>query len=135
MSALSPPLQLGDSFLMPKPGYSTEHLWLLMTTPHPQSTVAIMVNITTRRQHSDLTNILSVGDHPFISRPSIVYYADARDVNTGVLAAAIQANVARLHQPFTQAVLVKIQAGIVLSPFTPRKIKALFLAEQMAGRT
>jgi hypothetical protein len=93
-----------------------------------------MVNVTTRRPHSDTTTIINVGDHPFISRPSIVYYADARDVDTVVLAAAIQAKVARRHQPFTQPVLARIQAGIGLSPFTPRKLKALFLAEQMAGR-
>jgi hypothetical protein len=127
-------LQLGDSFLMRKPGHSSEHLWLLVTKPHPQTGVAIMVNVTTRRPHSDTTTILSVGDHPFISRPSVVYYADAREVDTANLALAIQCHAARLHQPFTQHVLAKIQPGIVSSPYTPRKIKTLFLAEQAAGR-
>jgi len=80
------PLQLGDSFLIRKPGHSTEHLWLLVTEPNPETGAAIMVNVTTRRRHSDTTTILSVGDHPFLSRPSVVYYADAREVDTANLA-------------------------------------------------
>ena len=35
---------LGDSFMLPKPGQDTEHLWVLITKPHPANHEAIMVN-------------------------------------------------------------------------------------------
>ena len=37
--------ELGDSLMLPKPGHTTEHLWVLITRPHPQTWDAIMVNV------------------------------------------------------------------------------------------
>ena len=64
---------LGDSFMLPKPGQDTEHLWVLITRPHPQTRVAIMVNVTTQRPHSDTTTILPAGEHPFVQKPSVIF--------------------------------------------------------------
>ncbi len=63
---------LGDSWMLPKPGQETEHLWVLITRPDPTTREAIMVNVTTQRPHSDTTTVLNRGDHPFIQRPSVV---------------------------------------------------------------
>jgi hypothetical protein len=48
-----------------------------------------MVNLTTKRPHSDVTTVLNRGDHPFIQRPSVVMYSDARTVNTILLDQAV----------------------------------------------
>jgi hypothetical protein len=69
---------LGGSFMLPKPGQDAEHLWVLITGPDPATHEAIMVNITTQRPHSDTSTMLNSGDHPFIQRPSVVFYSDAR---------------------------------------------------------
>jgi hypothetical protein len=82
--------ELGDSFMLPKPGHDTEHLWVLITNPDPESYEAIMVNITTQRPHSDKTTVLDSGEHPFIKQPSVVFYSDARTVDTRLLDAAVQ---------------------------------------------
>jgi hypothetical protein len=63
---------LGDSWMLPKPGQETEHLWVLITRPDPASREAIMINVTTQRPHSDTTTVLNRGEHPFIQRPSVV---------------------------------------------------------------
>jgi hypothetical protein len=78
---------LGDSFMLPRPGQDTEHLWVLITRPNPATHEAIMVNVTTQRPHSDTTAILKVGEHPFIKQPSVVFYSDARTVAPTVPAA------------------------------------------------
>lgn len=80
---------LGDSFMLPKPGHETEHLWVLNTKPDPATHEAIMVSVTTQRPHSDTTTILHVGDHPFVRKPSVIHYADARVVDTRLLAAVV----------------------------------------------
>ena len=73
---------LGDTFVLPKPGQETEHLWVLITNPDPVTHEALMVNVTTQRPHSDTTTILNVGDHQFVQKPSVIFYADARAVDT-----------------------------------------------------
>ncbi|MEI8309896.1 MAG: hypothetical protein WCH98_03980 [Verrucomicrobiota bacterium] len=124
---------LGDTFILPKPGQDTEHLWVLITQADPVTGEGIMVNITTQRPHSDTTTILGAGEHPFIRKPSVVFYADARMVGTELLDRAIQSGSYRANAPFAASVLARIQAGIALSPMTPRKIKAAFAAATAAG--
>lgn len=117
---------LGDSFVLPKPGQETEHLWVLITQPNPQTHEAIMVNVTSLRPHSDTTTILNPGDHPFIRKPSVIFYADARMVDTRLLDAAVQRGAYHTHSAFQPAVIARIHAGLTTSAFTPKKIKAAY---------
>jgi len=117
---------LGDSFMLPKQGQDTEPLWVLITKSNPASGEAIMVNITTQRPHSDSTTILQRGDHPFIQKPSVVFYADARLVPVSLLDKAIQSGSYWSHAPLEANVLARIQAGITQSPMTPKKIKTAY---------
>ena len=127
--------RLGDSFLLPKPGRETEHLWVLITNPDPVTHEAIMVNVTTQRPHSDTTTILNAGDHPFVQKPSVIFYADARTVDTRLLDAAVQRGACGNNAALQPAVLHKIQAGVAASPLTPRKIKTAYAAYAAAGLT
>ena len=126
---------LGDSFMLPKPGHETEHLWVLITNPDPATHGAIMVNVTTQRPHSDTTTILNAGDHPFVKKPSVIFYADARVVDTRLLDAAVKRGAYAGHATFQPAVIAKIQAGVAASPFTAKKIKTAFAAFVAAGLT
>jgi hypothetical protein len=113
------PLRLGDSFLMKKPPSIIDHQWVLVTDPQPQTGTAIVVNVTSKQSYSDQTTVLVVGDHPFIIRPSIVYYVDAREMDVAKVELAIKMGAATSHLPYTQTILAKIQAGILSSPETP----------------
>ncbi len=126
---------LGDSFMLPKPGQETEHLWVLITNPDPVTKEAIMVNVTTQRPHSDTTTILNVGDHPFIQKPSVIFYADTRMVNTGLLDDAVTRGACQTHAAFQEPVIRRIQSGVAASPLTPRKIKTAYAAYADAGLT
>lgn len=126
---------LGDSFMLPKPGQDIEHLWVLITRPDPQTHEAIMVNVTTQRPHSDVTTILQPGDHPFIQRPSVVFYADARMVDVRLLDQILARGGGRPHAPVAPAVLQRIQTGVARSPFTSRKLKEAFGRAVASART
>ena len=127
--------ELGDSFMLPKPGQTAEHLWVLITRPDPQTFEAIMVNVTTQRPHSDTTTILHPGDHPFVQKPSVIFYADARIADTRLLDKALQHGAYHRHAVFEAAVMARIQAGVAASPFTPKKIKTAYAAYASAGLT
>lgn len=127
--------ELGDSLMLPKPGHPTEHLWVLATRPHPETGEAILVNVTTLRPHSDTTTILNPGDHPFVKKPSVVFYADARIVDTSLVDNGLRRGQFRPHDRFRPEVLARVQAGLAASPFTPKKIKAAHAAFAAAGLT
>lgn len=126
---------LGDTFMLPKPGVEKEHLWALVTAPDPVTGEAIMVNLTTQHPHSDTTTILQPGEHPFVDRPTVVFYADARIVKESLLDAGLAQGVGRAHVSLSKTVLVRIQAGLLTSPFTPMKIKSAFATAQAKGLT
>ena len=69
-------LNPGSTFLLPKPG-QVEHLWIVLTKPNKDGR-AVCVNITSWTFDSDETVILVPGDHPFITKKSVVHYEDAR---------------------------------------------------------
>lgn len=123
----------GDTFILPKPGGAKEHLWALVTAPDPQTGEAIMVNLTTQRPHSDSTTILQPGEHPFVVRPTVVFYADARLVEVRLLENGLRQGIGRKHERLSAEILHRIQVGLLVSPFTPEKIKRAFSEAQAKG--
>ncbi len=126
---------LGDTFLLPKPGEDIEHLWVLVTAPDPGTHQAIMVNVTTQRPHSDVTTVLNLDDHPFIHKPSVIFYADARMVDARLLDQLVAQGQFKSHASVERAVMTRIQNGLEQSRFTPNKIKRAFAGAAKAGLT
>ena len=126
-------LTVGDTVMLPKPGHEKEHLWALITAPDPESGDAIMVNLTTQRPHSDTTTIIQPGEHPFVDRPTIVFYADARTVNVNALEGALRQGVVRQHTALSAELLQRIQKGLFVSRFTPNKIETAFKIAREKG--
>ena len=85
-----------------------------------------MVNATTLRSHSDTTVILKKGDHPYIVHDSVVFYADARIVDSRQIEAGIKAGLFPQLAACSAALLKSVQAGLVQSPFTPNKVIDFF---------
>lgn len=78
-------LVCGDAILMPTPGVTSLHLWIIITEPSKDSGTAVIVSITTRRAHSDLTLIVKPCDHPWIKHDSVVVFSDASIIDTIIL--------------------------------------------------
>ena len=119
-------LQLGDTFLLPKRANHTEHLWIVITRPDPETGAAVCVNVTTRQSYSESTVVLKIGDHPFITRESVVYYSDARRLNLRELEEALKGShsfVCQQREPCGGALLQKIQEGLLASCLVKREIK------------
>src|SRR5438552_4605002 len=126
-------LTIGDTVMLPKPGYEKEHLWALITSPDPESGDAIMVNLTTQRPHSDTTTIIQPGEHPFVDRPTVVFYADARIVDVKILEEGLHHGPVRQHAALSPELLRRIQDGLFASRFTPEKIQDAFKQARQNG--
>ena len=125
---------LGDTIILPKPGAEKEHLWVVITNPDPIAGEVIMVNLTTQRPHSETTTILLPGEHPFIDRPTVAFYHDARLAKAVLLDSCITQRVGRNHASASPELVAKLQDGLLASPFTSPKIKAAFALAKAAGR-
>ena len=117
----------GDTFLAPNTSKSTEHLWVVITHPD-EAGFAVCVNITTKRPLSDTTVVLGLGDHPFVRKPSVVYYTDAQLLDLRKIESAIAAKPTSYtcvrHKPCSDDLLLRIQLGAIESGNTSKKIKA-----------
>lgn len=122
-------LKAGQTILLPKPGQTALHLWIVLFAPDPATHETVIVNLTSLRTHSDTTAILQPGEHGFVQHPTIVFYADARLVDAKQLLALIKAGTFQSHQDCSAALLLKVQQGLLASPMTPQKVK-LFAARQ-----
>ena len=128
------PFQLGDSFWVQTTHEPVEHRWILITKSNPLNNSAVWVNATTARPGSDRTTVLQPRDHPAIRHESVIFYRGAKLVDLVKLQGLIQAAKARSESRCPGSLLLKIQAGILASKFTPRKIQNHFKAEKAAGR-
>jgi hypothetical protein len=130
----------GRCILLPIPdqtdsntGRKVLHLWMVLTnwSGNPQQFLA--VNLTKKRRNSDTTIILQPGAHPFVKSETIVAYFGAtlftlKEINNQVKK---YPNDWRFHRDNCNAVLLRrIQAGLVISKFTPNEVKAFYIAYQ-----
>lgn len=125
---------LCDSFLLAQPQQSIPHLWIIITSPCPTTNEVIMVNVTDQLGHSDNTTVLAIGEHPFITKASVINNGDSQTPTAANLNKAITMGLASPHRQCSQALLAKIQNGLLASPHTKPKIKAAFQRAQTEGR-
>jgi hypothetical protein len=120
-------LSSGDTFLIPERTDGTEHLYVVLTDPEPGSNRAVCVNFTGKTVYSDTTLVLNVGDHPFITKETVVFYQRAKFLNLSAVEAALNAHtngiVCKPHDPCDGPLLERIRDGLLRSKLTPKDIK------------
>ncbi len=108
-------LQCGDTFLLPKSSNETEHLWIVVAEIDAAAGKAICVSVTTQRNYSDSTCVLNAGDHPFVNRPSVIFYQDAREMDLALVEKALTSGIRNFvctrHAPCSDALLERIRKG------------------------
>jgi hypothetical protein len=113
----------GTSILLPKPGHETRHLWVVLTEPDGDPIKVVAVNLTTRRPDTDTTAILQAGDHPFLTKETIVHYVDARFIQVEPLRQLLTLDNYDFDEDCSDEILERIQRGLLDSRYTPKNIK------------
>jgi hypothetical protein len=111
-------MRVGDTFLGALPG-EIPHLWIIITPPNDQNEVVI-VNLTSTQ--CDFSCRIAVDDHPFVKKPSVIRYQDARLRSLVHLESALKRGLIQPHHPVAGGLLKKIQQGALESEFTPNKV-------------
>lgn len=120
-------LSAGDTFLLASEIGGIEHLWIIVLD-HDPSGSTIIVNATTKRAHHiDLTVILRVGDHPFITQDSIILYEESKISDVAGIKEGMKIGLVKPYPSrCTPEILAKIKRGLLDSEFTPRKVKNFY---------
>jgi len=100
------------------------HLWIVITEPRPPDFQCVIVSVTTQKPHSDATVVLRPGDHPFITRDSVIQYLDARFADARGLDDIIEKGLAKRRDSCSPELLERIQDGVGHSRFLPKKFVA-----------
>lgn len=116
-------LRAGRTLLLRELPDSRPHLWLVLTDPAgtPPEVVAVMVRTATA--FTDRTVVLSVGDHPFIRRPSSVHYSTATFFRVDAIQRAILRRQCHLREDMSPELLQRVRQGLLDSPFTVHAVR------------
>jgi len=115
-------LSVGSTILIRKKIDWLDHLWILLTDKDADGKI-LMVNVTSAKSYSDRTTVLNEGDHPFITRESVVYYQDAQVTSIEHIEAAISASLATQQGDASKELIEKLRSGLLKSPQTKNKFK------------
>lgn len=120
-------MNAGETFHAASPGSWRKHLWIAVTDPDANGELVI-ANITSQASNKDQSCILDVGDHPFISKQSVVNYAEACITSDEDIRRAARGGAIQLDVPVTGGALAKVQAGALTSAQIEPKVKAVVQA-------
>ncbi|MFL5385184.1 MAG: hypothetical protein ACJ8GN_21915 [Longimicrobiaceae bacterium] len=111
----------GRSFIYPDGGIP--HLWIVVTQPSGTPAEVAIVSITSYRHGKDDTVKLAPGDHPFIRKPSVVFYPDTRVMPVEAIVREVTNAQASFHDDCSEDLLERVRQGLLASPATPRRMK------------
>lgn len=121
-------MKCGDTFLLydGEDQNSKPHLHLVISEPdgHGQ---CVLVSITTRRAKSDTMVCLNIGDHPFITHPSVITYAYSKLLTTSKLIQMIDDGEATPKEQASEQLVSRAQQGMLETDRAPREVQQFFI--------
>jgi len=117
-------LRCGDTFLTGDGDEDNFHLWIVITPPSEGEVVTVCV--VTAHKRSERLVVLDAGDHPFIKHESVIAYFYSKIRAVADIEAAIQSGLAKAREPVSDAILKRVQSGLVDSDFTPNAVRRYF---------
>lgn len=115
-------MKAGDTFHVRSPSSTKSHLYIVVTGVDAKGNLVI-ANVTTQDQGKDQSCVLNVGDHPFLTRESVVNYAEALIAKEENVLSGARGGVVQHDVPVPHDVLNRVQQGAIASPHTEIRVK------------
>lgn len=125
--SLNPLARCGETFLLyDEENFSEKpHLHVVITEPD-ESGRLVLVSITSRRAKSDTMVCLETGDHPFITRSSVITFAFSKIITAARLAEMVASGDATPKERASEQLVARAQKGMLETDRAPREVQQLF---------
>ena len=122
----------GATLLVPS-GPQGQHLFVVLNDPqafegYGNVVCVVMVPLDSVKSgvHHDATCAFTIGEHPFVTRPTFVNFSYARIEQARHLEEMVASGQFRANARIDNLLLARIKQGLLDSPFTKREFKRLF---------
>jgi hypothetical protein len=119
-------VKCGSTFLLYDEDNPKPHLHIVITDPDPNNYV-VLVSVTTERSRSDTMTRLAVGDHRFITAPSVITYAYSKLLSCSDIEVLVACGEAIVKEDASDRVVQRARAGLRETDRAPQEVKEFFL--------
>ena len=119
-------MKCGSTFLLYDEDNPKPHLHIVITDPDENNYV-VLVSVTTERSRSDTMTRLAVGDHRFITDPSVITYAYSKLLSCADIQALIACREAIEKEDASEKIVQRARAGLRETDRAPQEVKEFFL--------
>lgn len=117
----------GSTYYIEVPGEKNEHIWVVVTDPHPDTRKIVLVNFTSvkvEKRIFDETTIVEAEEYcSVLSKQSYMRYADAKITDVYEMSKIVSSEFVEQRDKCPANLLLRIQEGILSSSQTPNKVK------------
>lgn len=99
------------------------HPYVVITEPEGNPLEVAVVNFTGYKPNVDETAVFDVGDHPYLTKKSMINYMDGQVVSVDRLELFIEGNPHKVKADCDSKMLTKIQKGVSTSRATRPKFR------------
>jgi len=117
-------MKCGSTFLLYDDGNPIPHLHIVITD---QSDCVVLVSVTSERSRSDTMTRLVVGDHPFVTGPSVITYAYTKMMSCAHIESLVASGDAHPREDASARIVQRAQAGLRETDRAPRDVQEYFL--------
>jgi hypothetical protein len=100
----------GECYLIPDPETGRRHLFIVASWEDAHGR-ALLVNMTDERNIDDQSCLVRQGDHPFITKPTLINYADAKTATEAQLSKHVASGRIVLKERANGGLLRRVQVG------------------------
>jgi hypothetical protein len=119
-------LKAGDTFILTSLDH---HLRIIVSDPQIDPDQIVIVNMTECDKDGDCSCQISIGDHPFVTKRSVISYRDGSIVTLKKLHEISKKGLIKHGQPVSDKLLDRIRQGAFSSDFLPENCRRI-LEEQ-----
>ena len=110
-----------------------QHLWAIISDPKQSNNEIVIVNFTTYKNkgYEDTSCIVEVGEHPFITNKSYIFYRRSRIVDLSKLELFYRTSELKPQDRLSPELLEKIRVGAKESPFLPFGVERILSMQEL----
>jgi len=91
------------------------HVWVVISDPQLNSDSVLLVSFTSNKCWQDQSCVLQPGDHPYLTKETVLFYAKAKLMPDVELDSMLAAGEIMLDDPLNAKVLAAIREGARIS--------------------